>query len=156
MFLRYFAELALPFEAIEAELLGLPEGWIPGVAREANERGERLLAEVGFGPLSRRIEKQVRIELEEAARMSSKTVLPMSWRATGLQTLFPVLEADIEVAALGPNRTQLSISGLWGSETTDHACDLRLRPRWPPVRSVRIAFLEGLSEVLPPTGVDEI
>lgn len=111
MFLRYFAELALPFEAIEAELLGLPEGWIPGVAREANERGERLLAEVGFGPLSRRIEKQVRIELGEAVRMSSKTVLPMSWRATGLQALFPVLEADIEVAALGPNRTQLSISG---------------------------------------------
>jgi len=110
MFLRYFVELALPFETVDAELLGLPEEWIPGVARDANDRGERLLAEVGFGPQNRRVEKQVRIELGEAVRLSSKTVLPMSWRATGLQPLFPVLEADIEVAALGPNRTQLSIN----------------------------------------------
>lgn len=108
MFLRYFVELALPFETVDAELLGLPEEWIPGVARDANDRGERLLAEVGFGPQNRRVQKQVRIELGEVVRLSSKTVLPMSWRATGLQPLFPVLEADIEVAALGPNRTQLS------------------------------------------------
>lgn len=111
MFLRYFAELGRPFETVEAELLGVAEEWIPDVARDANDRGERLLAEVGFGPLGRRVEKQVRIELGEAVRMSSKTVLPMSWRATGLRALFPVLEADIEVAALGPNKAQLSING---------------------------------------------
>jgi len=32
------------------------------------------------------------------------------WRATGAERLFPHLEADLEVAALGPSRTQLSIS----------------------------------------------
>ncbi len=110
MFLRYFVELALPFETVDAELLGLPEEGIAGVARDANDRGERLMAEVGFGPQNRRVQKQVRIEVGEVVRLSSKTVLPMSWRATGLQPLFPVLEADIEVAALGPNRTQLSIN----------------------------------------------
>ncbi|HEU4355584.1 MAG TPA: hypothetical protein VFT27_08350, partial [Actinomycetota bacterium] len=36
--------------------------------------------------------------------------LPMTWRATGVDGLFPSLEADVEVASLGPSRTQLSIS----------------------------------------------
>lgn len=34
----------------------------------------------------------------------------MSWRATGPDRLFPQLDADLEVAALGRGRTQLSIS----------------------------------------------
>ena len=34
----------------------------------------------------------------------------MTWRATGPERLFPQLDADLEVAALGPQRTQLSIS----------------------------------------------
>jgi uncharacterized membrane protein len=34
----------------------------------------------------------------------------MSWRATGPGALFPSLEADLEVAPLSRNRTQLSIS----------------------------------------------
>ena len=34
----------------------------------------------------------------------------MTWKATGAQRLFPLLEADLEVAGLGATRTQLSIS----------------------------------------------
>jgi hypothetical protein len=43
-----------------------------------------------------------------------------------------------------------------GGQKLRSPCDLRLRPSWPPVGSVRIAFLEGPSQALPPTGVDEI
>ncbi len=43
-------------------------------------------------------------------RLPQKTLLPIWWRATAPEQLFPALEADIEVAALGPNRTQLSMS----------------------------------------------
>jgi len=34
----------------------------------------------------------------------------MSWKPAGLASLFPTLEADIELGELGPERTQLSIS----------------------------------------------
>ena len=34
----------------------------------------------------------------------------MSWKPAGLDSLLPTLEADIELGALGPERTQLSIS----------------------------------------------
>jgi hypothetical protein len=110
MFVRYYAELARPFADVEAALLSSPEDWVPGLAAEAETRGEQLLAEVGFGPADRRVEKQVRIELGQSFRLASKTILPMIWRATPAAELFPSLEADLEVAPLGAGRTQLSIS----------------------------------------------
>ncbi|MEW6059392.1 MAG: hypothetical protein AB1551_04505 [Actinomycetota bacterium] len=111
MFLRYFLELPIPFADVESRLLERPQSWLPGLARDAEHRGERLLAEVGF-PVDEehRIAKEVVLELGQPYRIPSKTLLPMGWRATGPERLFPLLDADLEVAALGPNRTQLSIS----------------------------------------------
>jgi hypothetical protein len=111
MFVRYFVELDLPSPEVERSLLWAPDQWVPGLAQEAEAAGERLLAEVGFGPGGRRVEKQVEIELGVPIHFPSKTILPLSWRATGPGRLFPELEADLEVAAIGPDRTQLSISG---------------------------------------------
>ena len=110
MFVRYYLELPLPFEEVEEAILRSPPDWIPGVALEAEARGELLLAEVGFGPSTHRLEKQVQIELGKPFRLASKTVRPMEWRATGAESLFPSLEADLEVAAMGGIRTQLSLN----------------------------------------------
>lgn len=110
MFVRYFIEIPRPFPQVEAALLRAPEDWLPGLARDAETRGELLLAEVGFGPPALRLEKKVEIELGQPVQFPSKALLPLSWRPAGAQALFPALEADLEVAALGPNRTQLSIN----------------------------------------------
>src|SRR5512141_2274403 len=62
MFIRYFLDIPLPFAAVERELLAQPEVWVPGLAREAESRGERLLAEVGFAvDDAHRLDKQVEI-----------------------------------------------------------------------------------------------
>jgi hypothetical protein len=110
MFVRYFIDLPVRFDAVEAALLDHPDAWVPGLLREAEDRGERLLVEVGFGGDVGRIDKEVEIHLGPAYRIPSKTLLPMTWQATGAGPLFPQLDADIEVAALGPSRTLLSIS----------------------------------------------
>jgi len=110
MFLRYFLEIASDFENVEASLLDEPGTWVPGLLQAAEDRGERLLADVGFSVESRRIDKQVEVRFGTPYRIPSKTLLPMSWRATGSDRLFPQLDADLEVAALGRGRTQLSIS----------------------------------------------
>src|SRR5438552_266421 len=65
MFVRYFVELSLPFPEVEEGLLRSPLEWVPGLAREAHARGEVLLAEVGFGPPGRRIEKGSRSSLAD-------------------------------------------------------------------------------------------
>ena len=108
--MRYYLEIAAPYEDVEAALLDDPGEWVPGLLRAAEERGQHLLAEVGFAVDARRIEKEIEIRLGAPYRLPSKTVLPMTWRATGPQWLFPQLEGDIEVASLGAGRTQLSIS----------------------------------------------
>jgi hypothetical protein len=111
MFVRYFLELDDPFDRVEAALLADPSTWVPGMARAAGELGERLLTEVGFAvDEDRRMDKEVEISFGEPYRSASATRLPMTWKATGAQRLFPLLEADLEVAGLGATRTQLSIS----------------------------------------------
>jgi hypothetical protein len=58
----------------------------------------------------------------------------MTWHATGVETLFPSLEADLEVAALGASRTQLSVSA-------------RYRPPLGPVgRVIDRALLHRVAE----------
>lgn len=111
MFIRYYLDLEIPFEVAETALLDQPEAWVPGLARAAEDRGESLLAEVGFSVDSgHRVDKQVEIEFGDPYRIPAKTLLPMAWHATGPEQLFPSLDADLEVAAMGPNRTQLSVS----------------------------------------------
>jgi len=110
MFVRYYLDIAASFHDVEGAILDDPETWVPGLLRAAEHGGQHLLAEVGFAVDTRRIDKQVQIELGAPIRTPSKTVLPMTWRATRPEGLFPHLDADIEVASLGADRTQLSIS----------------------------------------------
>jgi hypothetical protein len=109
MFVRYFVELPIRDERVEAALSHDPRGWLPGLARDAHLRGDALLADVGFGEAIR-IEREVTIRLGPPIRSSSKTVFPLRWEAAAHPRLFPSLDADLEVAPLGPERTQLSIS----------------------------------------------
>src|SRR5438445_9612749 len=103
MFLRAYVELHLPITKVEEALLRTPAEWIPGLASSAEQHGDQLLAEVGF-PVSRlQLGKQVEIELGPPDRTSGRTWLPVTWRATGPRGIFPTLECELEVAALGPH-----------------------------------------------------
>jgi len=110
MFLRYYCELAEAFERVEPRLLQAPERWLPGLATSANRRGELLLAAVGFELGRYRVGKEVAMSFGEPLAAAGRTVLPMTWRVTGPQALFPQFEGELEVAALGAHCTQLVIS----------------------------------------------
>jgi hypothetical protein len=109
--LQYFAELPFPARRVERALLQSPETWVLKLARQAGRRGELLLSEVGFGPPGRGVRKNVLIDVGRPYRLASKTVLPLTWRATGPRRLFPEMEADVGVTALGAGRSQLSFHG---------------------------------------------
>jgi hypothetical protein len=109
MFARYFVELPMFSEEVENALSHDPRAWLPGLGERANHRGDMLLAEVGFGEVVR-IKRTVVIELGQSVRSGGKTVFPLRWTSSGAAGLFPSLEADLEVAPLGPGRTQLAMS----------------------------------------------
>ena len=110
MFIRYYVELPHPRAALEEALLSAPESLIPSLAIVADDRGQHLLGEVGFAIDGHRVSKHVEVEIGEPVMGTDRTWIPVSWRATGPSGLFPVLDAELEVASLGACRTQLSIS----------------------------------------------
>jgi hypothetical protein len=111
MFVRYYVDLAAPFGAVEDRLLDEPDRWLPGLLEDADDRGARLLADVGFALRDDvRVDKQVDVRIGDVYRMPGKSLIPITWNAAGGGRLFPALEGDIEIAALGEHRTQLSIS----------------------------------------------
>jgi hypothetical protein len=109
MFARYFVELALPADRVEAVLRQDPRLWMTHLAEHANRRGDALLAEVGFGE-DVRIARTVEIEFAAGVHAGNKAIFPFRWSATGPGGVFPALDADLEVAPLGAESTQLSIS----------------------------------------------
>jgi hypothetical protein len=109
MFARYFVELPMFSVEVEHTLSHDPRAWLPGLAERANHRGDLLLAEVGFGDVVR-IKRTVAIELGRSVRSGAKTVFPLRWTSSSAPGLFPSLDADLEVAPLGPGRTQLAMS----------------------------------------------
>jgi hypothetical protein len=56
MFVRYYLDLPIAFEDVEASLLDDPGTWVPGMLEAAEDRGERLLSEVGFPQLDADLE----------------------------------------------------------------------------------------------------
>ena len=111
MFIRYYVELPYPRAVLEKALLSASESLIPSIASFADDRGQHLLAEVGFPVEGHRVSKHVEIDVGPPVASTGKTWIPISWRATGPTGLFPVLDAELEFASLGSELTQLALSG---------------------------------------------
>ena len=109
MFVRYFVELPLPFERAQQVLDDSPGQWVAQAARTANESAQRLLVEVGLQP-DAAIEQRVAVEIGDPVLLPGRTVLPLTWRIREAETPFRAVEADFELAAMGPNRTHLSVA----------------------------------------------
>ncbi len=110
MFVRYFVDLAIPFEAADQALASDPQSWIPGLAVATGEHGTRLLAEVGFGATVR-VHKRVEVQVGEPVRLPAKTIVPIRWSTGAERSPLPAMEGDLELAPFGPRVTQLAMSG---------------------------------------------
>jgi hypothetical protein len=110
MFIRYFVEIPRPVADVEEEVVAAPGRWLEGPADRAEAQGERLLTAVGFGPGRARVHACVRMRFGAPIRLPSKTILPMTWEPEGLKQFLPRLDADLEIAPLGAERTQLAIN----------------------------------------------
>lgn len=109
MFVYYFCTVDAPFEDVEPALVRMLPG-LRGWAADAYRDGEHLRAAVG--PLDgARLAKDVSIDVGAPIRVSTETWIPLRWEATGASALFPTMDADIVIAAVGPRMTQVSLRG---------------------------------------------
>ena len=110
VFVRSFIEIPAPFAAVQEALLRDPDAWLPGLAGRAGRSGESRLADVGFGHAVR-LDRQVLVEVGVAIRGDGRALIPLRWRSESREALFPELEGEVEIAPVGPDLTQLSMTG---------------------------------------------
>jgi len=109
VFVRSFVEIAAPYAAVQEALLDDVGSWLPGLADRAGASGEARMADVGFGH-AMRVDRTVTVEVGTAIRGDGRTFVPIRWRSESREALFPALEGEVEVAPVGVDRTQLSMT----------------------------------------------
>jgi hypothetical protein len=112
MFVRYYTELPLSYEAVhDGAVDPPPEEWLPKLAADAEASTGRLLLDVGmkFAGLDLRQRGQVQLSHWQATRSGGESI-HITWASAQLSSLFPTVDAEFEVAPLGSERTQLGLS----------------------------------------------
>jgi hypothetical protein len=111
MFVRYYTELALPVDQVRTAAARLPQDWLPRLAEAADARTDGLLVEIGFDVAGLRLKRQGMLETSEWVPAGSGGArIHLAWTAAQQPGLFPSVDAELEVAPVGPRRTQLGLS----------------------------------------------
>jgi len=110
MFLRYYVTIGRQADEIEAAFEGGVSNWMPALVHKANGDSLKLLSELGFDIGKRRIEKQIEVTVGSPRKTAGATLVPIRWQAASASWLFPALDGQLEIAALGASKTQLGIS----------------------------------------------
>jgi hypothetical protein len=110
MLLRHFVVIARPVEEVEADLATGAQQWMPALAWKSNGHGQRLLSELGIEVGKRRVARRIEVELGALRPIGGVTMLPIRWKAASHAGLFPALDGQLEIAAIGKTTTQLGIS----------------------------------------------
>ncbi len=109
MFLQDFQEVDRPWEVVVARLTADTDALLAGALDTARSEDEQLRARVGPPGWPAMLAKTVAIHPGSVRSYGDTVLLAFSWEATTGTSLFPRLDADLEVAPMGPGRTQLAL-----------------------------------------------
>ena len=106
MYVQHSVHLDRPVKDVSAALLEGPSSWFPGV------RGKNT-TKVGLHVAGIPLRKKVVVEVGETVRTSTWAVVPISWKATFPERLFPTMTGKIELAPSSHTETRLTVSGMY-------------------------------------------
>ena len=106
----YFTDIDAPFGVAEPRLLrALPD--LDGLAEGAYREGEARRARLGAEVTKVQAPAFVRLVVGTPTKGPGRLTVPLYWTAEGPTALFPKMDADLMLATLGPDATQLSLQG---------------------------------------------
>lgn len=111
-FVQDFIDIPLDFDAAAGALLRAEPDWLESIATHGAQAGREL--RLRLAPPNSPIPlptKRGRVDVENPYRRGDAWVLPFCWRPTGPAALFPQIEAELQVAPLGPNEVRVRFSG---------------------------------------------
>ena len=110
MFVQYYGEVQRPYEEV-AERCPVALGQIEGWAEASYRDGEAMRARVGPRGDAKLVAKTVRMTIGAAVVSSDARRIPLTWEATGTPGLFPKMDAELVVARVDENLTQVKVQG---------------------------------------------
>jgi hypothetical protein len=99
MHVQHSVHIQRPVKDISAALLDSPSTLFP--------------KSVGVHIAGVPVRKRVDIKVGEPVKTSTWAVIPISWKATSIRKLFPVMNGKLEVAPSSKEETRLTVSGMY-------------------------------------------
>ena len=106
MFVQHSVHIGSPILAVSLALAKGSSEWFPHLE-------EPSVAAVGPRVAGIGIRKKVAVEFGEPVAAGSWTEVPISWKATSIHKLFPVMTGKIELAPVDGGNTRLTVSGMY-------------------------------------------
>jgi hypothetical protein len=115
MFIQASLELPVPADTAVRRLYpAVHDSAFEDLSEQAYEAGMHALVKVGPLGEAPLLSKTVRLELLEPHAVPGGARVPLRWEATGATGhLFPVLDADLDIAAVDEHRCTLSINAVY-------------------------------------------
>lgn len=105
MFVQHSVHIDRPIEGCSATLARGPRRWFPRLGIKTYAVGPRI---AGLP-----IRKRVTVESGEPVTIGDWTGMPLTWKASFPERLFPVMEGKVELAPVDGLTTRLTVSGMY-------------------------------------------
>src|ERR1700693_1281966 len=106
MFVRHSVHIDHPVAACTEAFMSGPRKWFP---RLSGKNGGSVGIHIAGVP----VRKRVAVTVGEPVRTATWTVIPLDWKATFPEHLFPSMTGRIELAPVDKNVSRLTVSGMY-------------------------------------------
>lgn len=106
VFVQHSVHIDSPVEAVSASLAAGPGKWLPRFDGPEHANVGPQIAGLGF-------RKKVVIEIGEPLIAGDWITVPVTWQATFIKGLFPVMTGKVELVPVDPHTTRLTVSGMY-------------------------------------------
>jgi hypothetical protein len=106
MYIKHSVHIQQPVKACTEALLEGPAKWFPRL-------GANSVSTVGLHVAKVPVRKRVVIELGEPVKTATWMVIPVNWKATFPEKLFPTMTGKIELAPVDVGETRVTVSGMF-------------------------------------------
>lgn len=110
MVVYYYVHIDRPVEAVVRELTDTP-GQLTAWGRVAYEGWDELRTRIH--PRFPALTKEVEVVVGQLWQRGEAATIPITWKATGIGVLFPILEADLVIEPIGEDLTQITLQGTY-------------------------------------------
>lgn len=111
MFVQDFKTIDRPYDDVAARIAADTEKVLGAALDATRAEGERLRVKVGPAGWPAVLGKTVEVHPGPVRAQGDGVLVAFSWEVKGGASLFPRLDADLEVAPFGTNQTALALRG---------------------------------------------